>query len=53
MCSNCSSKFDRGVTRVRRFIVFHFCRACHIYKRAECERVMDIVSGQKAKAAAA
>lgn len=45
LCSRCSRKFDRGVSRVRRCVLFHFCNPCHRDHRPACEAIMDEVSG--------
>lgn len=44
ICSRCCRRFTRGVTRVRRFIVFHFCSRCQGRHAQECEQIMDKVS---------
>jgi hypothetical protein len=44
ICSRCSRLFGRGVTRVKRFVVFHFCAGCHSGNRAECDSIMQQVS---------
>ena len=42
-CSLCPHNLPggRGVTLVRRFIVFNFCWSCYRNRRAECEAFMD------------
>jgi hypothetical protein len=44
ICSCCARSFGRGVTRVRRFVIFHFCAHCHRDNRPRCELIMDEVS---------
>lgn len=51
-CSNCAKKFCRGVTRVRRCIVFHFCADCQTNQPEACDQIMEEVS-KVTKAAAA
>jgi len=53
ICSRCSKKFMLGVTRVRRCIVFHFCEACTLDHRQECDHIMEVVSKPIAKGAVA
>lgn len=43
-CSRCNCRFMHGVTRVRRFIVFHFCAPCQIEHFDDCERIMAEVA---------
>jgi hypothetical protein len=44
ICSRCNVRFSRGVTRVRRFVVFHFCAYCHRNRRGECDSIMTKVT---------
>jgi hypothetical protein len=46
-CSRCPGgrRFVRGVTRIRRFVVFHFCADCQLNHPEECERIMTEVAG--------
>lgn len=39
-CSRCIRMFSRGTTRVRRFVVFHFCEFCWTNRRGECDSIM-------------
>jgi hypothetical protein len=43
-CSCCSETFSHGVTRVKRFVVFHFCAPCTRDRRSECDAIMEEVS---------
>lgn len=45
-CSLCPHNLPegRGVTLVRRYVVFNFCWHCYRTRRAECEQFMDAQS---------
>lgn len=40
-CSRCPFNTVRGVTRVLRHVVFHFCPSCWLRNHAECEDLMQ------------
>lgn len=47
LCSGCrpSHFFTRGLTLVRKFVVFHFCARAWRFNRAHCLAVMAEVAG--------
>jgi hypothetical protein len=40
ICSLCARFFVRGQSRVRRFVVFHFCANCLNHRQQECASMM-------------
>lgn len=40
ICSLCPTLFSRGMTRVRKLVMFHFCFRCWMTRKAECNDFM-------------
>lgn len=40
ICSLCPTLFSRGMTRVRKMVMFHFCFRCRSTRKTECNDFM-------------